>query len=130
MAICLVGLGSNLGDRTHYLMQALAALRAAQGVRLLGHSTLVETPPVGGPPDQPPYLNAAALLDTALAPAELLARLQGIEAALGRTRGERWGPRTIDLDLLLYDEAVVDTPELTIPHPQLHQRAFRPRARG
>jgi pantoate--beta-alanine ligase len=124
MANCLVGLGSNLGDRAQSLLQALAALGALPGVCLLRHSALVETAADGGPPGQGAYLNAAALLETSLSPAELLAALGDIERRLGRMRGERWGPRTIDLDLLLYGDAVVNTDELTLPHPRLNERAF------
>ena len=83
-----------------------------------------ETAPVGGPPGQPPFLNGALLAETSLAPHDLLAALQQIENDLGRRRAERWGPRTIDLDLLLYDELVLDTPSLTLPHPRMAWRRF------
>jgi 2-amino-4-hydroxy-6-hydroxymethyldihydropteridine diphosphokinase len=85
---------------------------------------LCETEPVGGPPGQPPYLNGAAELRTALAPEELLEALQQVEDAFGRTREVRWGPRTLDLDLLLYGDRVVETPSLTVPHPRMHERRF------
>jgi len=124
MAICLLGLGSNLGDRAGTLWEAVRRLSDESGVTVRRVSSLVETRPVGGPSDQPRFLNAAALVETTLPPAELLAALRAIEDRLGRVRGERWGPRTIDLDLLLYDRAVIETPELTIPHPRLHERRF------
>lgn len=124
MAICLLGLGSNLGDRAGTLWEALRRLGAEPAVTVRRVSSLVETRPAGGPGDQPRFLNAAALVETTLPPAELLAVLRGIEDGLGRERGERWGPRTIDLDLLLYDRTVFESPVLTIPHPRLHERRF------
>jgi pantoate--beta-alanine ligase len=124
MAICLVGLGSNLPDRVGFLTQALAALANRPGFRLLRASSFVETAPVGGPPGQSRYLNAAALIKTDRPPAEVLAELLAIEQELGRVRSERWGPRTIDLDLLLYDRAIVETADLTLPHPRLAERRF------
>jgi pantoate--beta-alanine ligase len=124
MAICLLGLGSNLGDRVGYLTQALDALRVYPRIQLLRHSSLVETVPVGGPPDQPRFLNAAALVETGLSPAELLGELLRIELQLGRVRGERWGPRTIDLDLLLYDQQIIHTDALEVPHPRMAERRF------
>ena len=87
-------------------------------------SSAIETPPVGGPPGQGPYLNAAAELATHLAPRALLARLLEVERSLGRERREKNGPRTIDLDLLLYDALVLDEPGLTLPHPRMHERRF------
>ena len=87
-------------------------------------SSFIETAPVGGPPGQPPYLNAAAELSTTLAPWDLLHALQQVEDAFGRTREVRWGPRTLDLDLLLYDDRVIETPALTVPHPRMHERRF------
>jgi len=124
MAMCLLGLGSNLGDRVGYLIQALSALRSDPQIKLLRQSSLVETAPVGGPPGQPNYLNAVALVDTALSAAELFERLLRIEQQLGRVRSERWGPRTIDLDLLLYDEQIIHSSELEVPHPRLTERRF------
>lgn len=124
MATCLIGLGSNLGNRTEQLNSALAALRADPSLTLLRCSSFLETAPIGGPAGQPKFLNAAALVETTIAPRELLAKLQATEARLGRVRGEHWGPRTIDLDLLLYGDAVISTPELMVPHPRLAQRRF------
>ena len=124
MARAYVGLGSNLGDREAALRSALAALAADPRVELLGVSAFRETEPVGFV-DQPRFLNAAVALETPLAPRPLLELLVGVERALGRTRsGPRFGPRTIDLDLLIYDDVVVDEPGLTLPHPRLHQRRF------
>jgi 2-amino-4-hydroxy-6-hydroxymethyldihydropteridine diphosphokinase len=113
-----VGLGANLGDREGSIRRAAELLGA---VRL---STIRETQPWGYA-DQPPFLNAVAQFDTELPARELLERLLEIERTLGRTRdGPRWGPRRIDLDLLLYGEETVDEPGLTVPHPQLHERLF------
>jgi 2-amino-4-hydroxy-6-hydroxymethyldihydropteridine diphosphokinase len=119
-----IALGSNLGDRRGYLDGAVAALRAVPGVRVVRVSSVYETAPVGGPPGQGPYLNAAAVLDTDLDADDLLRALLEIEQRLGRVRQERDGPRTIDLDLLLYGNLVRTDPHLTLPHPRLHQRLF------
>jgi 2-amino-4-hydroxy-6-hydroxymethyldihydropteridine diphosphokinase len=119
-----VGLGANLGDRSAMLRAALEQLAAEPGVSLVAVSSVRETDPVG-PVDQPRFLNAAAALDTELSPRELLDRLLGIERRLGRTReGPRFGPRTIDIDLLLYGEERLDEPGLELPHPRLHERLF------
>jgi 2-amino-4-hydroxy-6-hydroxymethyldihydropteridine diphosphokinase len=122
-AVACVGLGSNLGDRAGQLARALEALRATPGVARLEASRLYETEPVG--PPQGRYLNAAARLETTLGPRSLLARLLAIERAAGRVRGtERNAPRTLDLDLLLYGDLCLEEPDLVLPHPRLHQRAF------
>lgn len=119
-----IGLGSNLGDREASLRGALAALVAEPDVELVAVSALRETDPVGYA-DQPRFLNAAAEVETTLSPRELVARLLAIERTLGRTRvGPRFGPRTIDLDLLVYGAEVVDEPGLTVPHARLHERRF------
>lgn len=119
-----VGLGSNLADPVAQLRRALARLAELPASRLLAHSSLYASAPMG-PADQPDYVNAVAKLETRLAPLELLAALQGVENDQGRTRGvERWGPRTLDLDLLLYDDIRLDSPTLTVPHPGLTERAF------
>ncbi len=122
MARALVALGSNLGDRAGYLLSGLAALSRA-GVRVLRLSRVYETEPVG-PPGQGPYLNQVAAVETELEPAELLALLLAVERAHGRVRTERYGPRTLDLDLLDYEGRILDLPGLTLPHPRLHERAF------
>jgi 2-amino-4-hydroxy-6-hydroxymethyldihydropteridine diphosphokinase len=119
-----VGLGANLGPKEVTILRAVDLLGAAEGVTLLELSQLRETEPVGVV-DQPPFLNGAVALETTLSPLELLELLLGIEQELGRVRGEdRWGPRTIDLDLLVYGDKVVDEPGLRVPHPLLHERKF------
>jgi 2-amino-4-hydroxy-6-hydroxymethyldihydropteridine diphosphokinase len=119
-----VAFGSNLGDRRAHLGRALSALGSEPGIRVQAVSGLYESQPVGGPQNQGPYLNAAAVVVTDLGPREFLEALLRIESGLGRVRAERDGPRTIDLDLLLYGDQVVDEPGLVVPHPRLHQRAF------
>lgn len=113
-----VGLGANLGDREATIRAALARLPG-----LVAVSKLRETEPVGVV-GQPAFLNGAAALETELSARELLDALLAIERELGRERRERWGPRTIDLDLLLYGEERIDEPGLTVPHPRLHERRF------
>jgi 2-amino-4-hydroxy-6-hydroxymethyldihydropteridine diphosphokinase len=130
--LAAIALGSNLGDRAPLLRAALDAIAALPGTTILRVSSFHETAPVGGPPGQGPYLNAAAAIDTALSPRELLDALLAIEADLGRTRtpGGRNEARTIDLDILLFGDAVIDEPAtptttaLTVPHPRMHLRAF------
>lgn len=121
--LAYLGLGSNLGDRAAHLRRARELLAATPGVSLAGASAVYETEPVGRT-DQPPFLNQVLAVRTRLAPAALLERAQAVEAALGRVRGERWGPRVIDVDILLYGEMVVRRPDLEIPHPRLAERAF------
>jgi 2-amino-4-hydroxy-6-hydroxymethyldihydropteridine diphosphokinase len=113
-----VGVGSNLGDREATVRAAIAALPGVVAV-----STLRETDPVGVV-DQPAFLNGAVVLETELPPRELLELLLAVERDLGRERRERWGPRSIDLDLLVYGDVSVDEPGLTVPHPRLHERRF------
>jgi 2-amino-4-hydroxy-6-hydroxymethyldihydropteridine diphosphokinase len=119
-----IAVGANLGDRVRTISKALALLRQHPEVRVVRFSKLTETSPVGGSPDQPKYLNGAALLHTTLTPDELLKLMLETESRLGRTRTEKWGPRTIDLDLLLYGDCVIDEPHLKVPHPLMHQRIF------
>lgn len=116
-----VGLGSNLGERLENLRRAVELLGEA-GLRVTGVSSVYETDPVG--PPQPDYLNAAVSVECDLEPAGLVAVLKGVEARIGRRPAERWGPREIDLDLLLYGEESVDQPGLRVPHPELTNRAF------
>jgi 2-amino-4-hydroxy-6-hydroxymethyldihydropteridine diphosphokinase len=119
-----IALGSNLGDRRDNLDRALSLLRQTLGVTVDKLSSYHETVPVGGPPEQGKYLNAAAQLQTTLAPEDLLRLLLDIEHQLGRVRTERFGPRIIDLDLLLFGDQTRRTPELTLPHPRMHERTF------
>ena len=123
MTRAYVGLGANIGLRETTLVRAVDRLRATDGIEVLAVSQLRETEPVGVV-DQPPFLNGAVELETALAPRELLDVLLEIERALGRVRHERWGPRTVDLDLLVYGDEIVDEPGLSVPHPRLHERRF------
>jgi len=120
-----VGLGSNLGEREATLWKALEGLGATEGIEVLAISSFRETEPVGVV-DQPRFVNAAAALETSLSPRELLERLLDVERSLGRDRAveERWGPRTLDLDLLLYGGESIDEPGLEVPHPRLTERAF------
>jgi 2-amino-4-hydroxy-6-hydroxymethyldihydropteridine diphosphokinase len=124
MTRAYVGLGANLGDRAATMRAALEQLSAEPGIEVVAVSSFRETEPVGIT-DQPRFLNAAAAVETEVAPHELLDRLLGIERRLGRTReGPRFGPRTIDLDLLVYGDRRIDEPGLEVPHPRLHERLF------
>ena len=120
-----VAVGSNLGDRASTITQGIDLLAETTGVVLLAKSTLYETAPVGGPA-QGPFLNGAILLETTLEPLVLLRRLHEIERAFGRMRGDgvRNGPRTLDLDLLLHGDLILQTEAIELPHPRLHERAF------
>ena len=118
-----VGIGSNLGDREAHLARAIELLSAEDGIEVTAVSQIRETEPVG-PVEQGPFLNGAVHVATELAPRELLGRLLGIEQRMGRVRRERYGPRTIDLDLLLYGDEVVDELGLIVPHPRLKERRF------
>ena len=119
-----IGVGSNLGDREQTIGRAVELLRQSDGVTVVSVSRLRETDPVGLE-EQPLFLNGVVVIDTELEPRDLLSLLLEIERTLGRTReGPRYGPRTIDLDVLLYDELELDEPGLTIPHPRLHERRF------
>jgi 2-amino-4-hydroxy-6-hydroxymethyldihydropteridine diphosphokinase len=122
-AIAYIGLGANLGDPRRQLREALAGLAAAEEVEVLAVSRFYLNPPLG-PEDQPWYVNAVARVRTRLAPEELLRVLQRLEDAAGRVRGKRWGPRVLDLDLLLFAGEIILTPELVVPHPEMPRRAF------
>jgi 2-amino-4-hydroxy-6-hydroxymethyldihydropteridine diphosphokinase len=124
MATCLIGLGSNVGDRRRTLDRALDLLDRLPAVQVIAQSPWHETAPVGGPPGQGRFLNGAALLETSLEPLALATLLWEIEAQMGRARRERWGPRTLDLDLLLYDRLIIETPPLRVPHPRMAWRRF------
>jgi len=121
--IAYIALGSNVGDRSAHLAHARAALAALPGSRLLAVSGIEETEPLGGPA-QGPYLNQMAALETTLEPRVLMAALQRIERDAGRSRDERWAPRTLDLDIVCFAEQEVHEADLTIPHPGLQTRDF------
>ena len=121
MVWAAVGLGSNRGDRRAAIREAVHRLADLGG--LVAVSALFETAPIGGPA-QGRYLNAVAVVDTTCSPHETLDRLLVIERGMGRQRAERWGPRTIDLDLLIHDDVVIDEPGLIVPHPHMLQRRF------
>lgn len=120
-----IGLGANLGDAADTLRKAVEALDHREGINVREVSRFYRTP-AWGREDQPDFINAVALLETSLTPRALLERLLAVETEFGRHRpdGERWGPRTLDLDLLLYGDVVIDEPGLRVPHPHLHERAF------
>jgi 2-amino-4-hydroxy-6-hydroxymethyldihydropteridine diphosphokinase len=118
-----VALGSNLGDREAHLAMARSALRSLPDTECVAASRIEETPPLG-PIPQPPYLNQMVLLRTGLAPHELLEALLAIERDAGRERRERWGPRTLDLDIVRMGARTVDDPDLRLPHPEIPHRAF------
>jgi 2-amino-4-hydroxy-6-hydroxymethyldihydropteridine diphosphokinase len=116
-----LALGANLGDRLANLRQAVSLLEE-RGVRFLRSSRVYETEPVG--PPQPDYLNAVIEVETDLSPRGILIACLAVEQAMGRVRGERWGPRVIDVDILTFGDREVDEPDLQIPHPRMHERAF------
>jgi 2-amino-4-hydroxy-6-hydroxymethyldihydropteridine diphosphokinase len=118
-----VGLGSNLAQPREQIRGALEAIGALSSTRVVTQSSLYRSAPMG-PADQPDYLNAVVAIDTGLGPRGLLEALQRVERAQGRVRSVRWGPRTIDLDILLYGDRVIDEPGLRVPHPGMPQRAF------
>lgn len=121
----VLGLGSNVGDRAGHLRAAIIALQETPGVTVLGVAPLYESPPAGGP-EQGDYLNSAVLVDSALPPLDVLALALGVERRLGRVReaGVRWGPRTLDIDVLWIEGMVVEEPGLSVPHPHLGERVF------
>jgi 2-amino-4-hydroxy-6-hydroxymethyldihydropteridine diphosphokinase len=121
--VAFLGLGSNLGDRLTNLQAAVDALQTEPGLRVTASSRVWETVPVGGPP-QPDYLNAVIRVETDLSARDLLDVARRVEGRMGRVRKERWGARSLDVDILLYDEEQIDEPELVVPHPRLAQRAF------
>ncbi|MEU6348291.1 2-amino-4-hydroxy-6-hydroxymethyldihydropteridine diphosphokinase [Streptomyces sp. NPDC047072] len=121
----VISLGSNLGNRLETLQGAIDALEDTPGVRIKAVSPVYETEPWGVAPDsQPSYFNAVVVLKTTLPPSSLLERAHAVEEAFNRVRDERWGPRTLDVDIVAYAEVVSDDPVLTLPHPRAHQRAF------
>jgi 2-amino-4-hydroxy-6-hydroxymethyldihydropteridine diphosphokinase len=118
-----LSLGSNIGNRLQHLRSAVEALRAELDVTVLRESRVYETDPVGDT-DQPAFLNMAVAIETGLEPEDLLDRLQLIETELGRTATRRWGPRAIDIDIVLWDDSIIKTDRLTVPHPEFRKRAF------
>ncbi|CAN5739809.1 2-amino-4-hydroxy-6-hydroxymethyldihydropteridinediphosphokinase [soil metagenome] len=121
---CLIGIGSNVGDRRAFCRRAVAELHGARGVEVTGVSDLYETSPVGGPP-QRSYVNAVATVETDLGARPLLEVVQGIERRLGRRAGDmRWGPRVIDIDILTYGDEKIGEPDLEVPHPRMTERRF------
>jgi deoxyguanosine kinase len=123
MTTVYIGLGSNLGDRKDFIHKALKRLAETKDIKVARVSDLIETAPLGGA-NQPKYLNAVVQIKTALTAEDLHKILVNIETSLGRTREEKWSPRTIDLDLLLFGEEIINSPHLTVPHPQMHLRSF------
>jgi 2-amino-4-hydroxy-6-hydroxymethyldihydropteridine diphosphokinase len=119
----VLALGSNIGDRLANLQAGVDLLASAPGLRLRAVSAVFETMPVGGPP-QPDYLNAVLIAESGLPARSILDHCQDAERALGRLRKERWGPRTLDVDLIACDDEVSSDPVLTLPHPRAHERAF------
>ena len=124
MSRVFIGLGSNLGDRLEHLFTAVRLLAVVPGVQVRQLAPIIATEPIGGPAGQEPYLNSVVEIDTELEPLALLDCCQAIERQLGRMPSEHWAPRPIDLDLLVYDDRVVNDPRLMIPHPRLHERWF------
>jgi 2-amino-4-hydroxy-6-hydroxymethyldihydropteridine diphosphokinase len=124
MSRVFIGIGSNEGDRLANISQAVRWLGSTSGIRLVQMATILETEPVGGPP-QGPYLNTVVEVEAGHEPQALLAMLQAIERRVGRLpTTQRWGPRPIDLDLLLYDDRLIQESNLIVPHPRMHERAF------
>ena len=122
MSIVHIGIGSNIGNRQENCREAVGQL-GLRGVKVVKESTMIETEP-WGVADQPRFINMAVEAETAFMPSQLFVILKNIEKNMGRTDEVRWGPRVIDLDILFYDDIVLDTPDLKIPHPYLHERAF------
>jgi 2-amino-4-hydroxy-6-hydroxymethyldihydropteridine diphosphokinase len=121
--VAYIALGSNVGQREVFLAQARRAITALAGTRVLGQTDAEETAPIG-PVSQGPFLNQMIAIETELSPHDLLVELQRIETDAGRVRAERWGPRTLDLDIVLFEKQTVHEPGLTVPHPELSNRDF------
>ncbi|MDI3508134.1 MAG: 2-amino-4-hydroxy-6-hydroxymethyldihydropteridine diphosphokinase [Clostridiales bacterium] len=118
-----LALGSNIGDRDRYIREAIDMLNGHEAIKIVKVSSTYNTAPVGYT-DQVDFLNAAVAIDTTLSPRELLAACLDIEQRLGRVRTIRWGPRTIDIDIIFYDDLIIDDGILTVPHPRMHERGF------
>lgn len=119
----VIALGANLGEAEITLIEAVRSISELPNTQVIASSRIFRTAPIGGP-EQPDYLNAVAIVSTQLSPAELLRALNGIENVHGRERSVRWGPRTLDLDIITFDELRSEDPQLTLPHPRAHERAF------
>lgn len=124
MAVCYLGIGSNLGNREKNIKRALDKLKAQKGIKIIKLSEIIETNPIGGPRNQGKFLNACLKIETGIGPLELLKNLKNIERRLGRRRTVRWGKRQIDLDILLYANTVINHATLKIPHPRMLERDF------
>jgi len=122
--IAYISLGANLGDSRANIEAALRSLHDPPRIRIAKVSSFLENPAIGGPPNSPPFLNAVAEIQTTLSPRDLLDVLLDTEIHLGRVRTEKWAPRSIDLDILLYADQIIDEPGLKIPHPLMHERRF------
>lgn len=123
MHIAYIGFGSNIGEKLTYIQNSLHSLSAVEGINLKTVSSIYKTEPVGSVP-QDDFLNGVVSLETSLSPHTLLHTLKDIEISIGRQHRARWGPREIDMDILIYDDLCLQTPDLTIPHPELHLRRF------
>jgi len=124
MAICYLGIGSNLGNRKKNINSAIKKIGALNKTKVIKLSKIIETEPVGGPGNQPKFLNAALKIRTELSPLKLLKNLKKIEKELGRTKTIRYGPRIIDLDILFYADKIINRKDLKIPHPKIFEREF------
>ncbi len=124
MAVCYIGIGSNLGDRRKYIRAAVKKISALKETKIIKLSAIIETEPSGGPAGQGKFLNAALKIKTELSPLTLLKQLKQVEKTLGRKKTVRWGPRTIDLDILFYGDKIINRKNLQIPHPRVFQRKF------
>jgi 2-amino-4-hydroxy-6-hydroxymethyldihydropteridine diphosphokinase len=124
MVICYLGIGANLGDRNRNIKEAIKKINLLKDTKVIKISKIIETKPVGGPPAQGNFLNAALKIQTRISPLKLLKDLKKIEKGLGRTKSVKYGPRAIDLDILFYGDRIINTEELTIPHPRLFARDF------
>jgi 2-amino-4-hydroxy-6-hydroxymethyldihydropteridine diphosphokinase len=122
--VAYIGVGANLGDRERNIRAAIDQLRTSRTIEVLNVSRLIDNPAAGGPAGSPPFLNGAVEVRTSMSARELLDRLFEIEKSLGRERRLKWGPRTIDLDLLLFADQIIAEPGVTVPHALLHERAF------
>ncbi|HEX8341448.1 MAG TPA: 2-amino-4-hydroxy-6-hydroxymethyldihydropteridine diphosphokinase [Tepidisphaeraceae bacterium] len=122
--LAYIGIGSNLGDRARYCYNAVQQLSLIEHTRVLRISPLIETAPVGGPAGSPPFLNGALSVETTLGAHAFWREMLAIEHRLGRERREKWEPRTVDLDLLLFGEKIISSDDLIVPHPMMHQRRF------